>query len=221
MNYIPRSDGKFDSFFRNLINYLTTKTSGATPVWTHIPPAAMTALNILFDNWCVAYDVVKGPHNPVETEMKNEAHDTAEKALREFIQRYLLWNPVTDIDRVAMGLPIRDKIKTPQGAPNIQVGFVLEPAEIYQVRMRFWVLETGEERVPKNMNGVMLYTLISDTPITNQEDLRFLMLLTNHLTTLSFHPADRSKTVYLACRWEGKSGGSVGEWSPVQSIVIP
>jgi hypothetical protein len=88
------------------------------------------------------------------------------------------------------------------------------------VRIRFWVLETERGHVPRNMNGVVLYLRVSDTPITDQEELYNTRLLTNHIAIIDFLPEQRGKMVYVACRWENKRGVE-GDWSPIQSIMIP
>jgi hypothetical protein len=103
--------------------------------------------------------------------------------------------------------------------PTIHVGFTLKLHQIYEIELRFWVLETGQAHVPDTMGGVVVYTRVSDTPITSQTDLHDSRLLTSHISILSFPPELRGKTVYVACRWESKRGVE-GEWSPIQSFII-
>jgi hypothetical protein len=220
MNYIPGPDNKFDAFFSNVHTILISKTSGQTPEWNHIPDTNVQQFSTFYSIWSTAYEKTKGPHTSVDTEGKREARKAAEAYIREFVQRFLYWDPVTNADRTAMKLHNRDKTYTNQPAPTIHVGFSLEIHAIYQIKVRLWVLETNEARIPYNMNGVVVYTLVSDTPITNQEDLRTTRLVTKHIDVLSFPPEARGKTVYVACRWENAKGEE-GEWSPIQSIVIP
>jgi hypothetical protein len=220
MSYIPGPDSEFDAFFSNMINYATPKVTGAQPAWPHIPAAAMEALSHRYDDWHEAYVKTLGPHTSVDTGKKNDERKLNVTAIHDFVDRYLIWDPVTDADRDAMMLPRKDKIKTPQGKPTIHVGFELTIHQIYEIEVRFWVLETGRGHVPKNMNGVVLYTLVSDTPITHQEELHNTRLLTRHIEVITFPPECRGKTVYVACRWESEKGEE-GDWSPIQSIVIP
>jgi hypothetical protein len=37
--YIPRNNEEFDTFFKNILLYVTSRTIGASPAWTHIPAA--------------------------------------------------------------------------------------------------------------------------------------------------------------------------------------
>jgi hypothetical protein len=219
MNYFPRSDTEFNTFFSNLIRYVNDKVSKQPVIWTQISVEAMNALTKLHDTWNEAFDKLKGPHTTVETLLKNEARKAGEEGLNEFIIRYLLWEPVTDADRLSMNIHSEDNVRTPSVVPTIRVGFEVLPYKIYSVKLKFWVQETDKAHVPANMNGVVVHWLISDTPIENQEELHNSRLLTKHLSILNFAPNQRGKTLYVACRWENRKGK--GEWSIIKSVVIP
>ncbi|MDR1862775.1 MAG: hypothetical protein LBQ67_02520 [Treponema sp.] len=66
-DYIPRPDAEFNNWFKHLSQYVTQKTSGATPAWTHIPPAEVILLNNSYAGWYTAYAMVLKPHTPAET----------------------------------------------------------------------------------------------------------------------------------------------------------
>jgi hypothetical protein len=220
MSYVPRSDSEFDAFFSNFLEYVTPKVTSTPPQWPHIPIAAVTALSGLYDVWVEAYAKTKGPHTSVDTTAKNDAKAAGTKSLDEFITRYLLWPPVTDVDLAALMIHLKDKIRTPSEKPTIHVGFALKIHQLYEIEIDFWVLETGKHHVPRNMNGVVLYTLVSDTPITNQADLHNTRLLTKHTNVLTFPPEQQGKMLYVACCWENRRGVE-GDWSAIQSIRIP
>jgi hypothetical protein len=156
----------------------------------------------------------------VDTEVKNEQQKAAKALIRPFVAQYLRFPPVTNADRTAIGINNRDTKPTPTGVPGIHVGFSLEIKAVYEIQIRFWVLETGEKAVPMNMNGVVVYRKVSDTPITEQKELTGSELHSNHISTLHFEPHERGKTVYVACRWESRASKE-GEWSPIQSFVVP
>jgi hypothetical protein len=40
-DYIPESGGEFDTFSKNIVYYVSMKTSGTPPAWGHIPPGAV------------------------------------------------------------------------------------------------------------------------------------------------------------------------------------
>jgi hypothetical protein len=127
---------------------------------------------------------------------------------------------MSEADKLALGIGPADTTLTPTGVPTIHVGFSLEIKAVYELQIRFWVLETEKKAIPRNMNGVVVYRKVSDTPITDQKELIQTELLTTHIGTLHFEPHERGKMVYVACRWEN-SKGKEGEWSPIQSFMIP
>jgi hypothetical protein len=230
---IPPHKQKFDAFFSNILAYATPKVTGTPPAWSHIPVAELTSLSGFYDVWREAYAKMAGLHTSADTAVKNEARKTGAAALRTFVQRYLIWDPVTEADRLAMRLPLHDKINTPQGAPVIHVGFSLAIHQIYEILLRFWVLETGKGEfaprtpVPDNMNGVVVYWCVSDTPITDPTDLHDSKLYSNHISVLIFPPRmpGQDRIHLLPLGKQNRQGRlrsvSRNVGCPIQSIVIP
>jgi hypothetical protein len=70
-DYIPSKDADFDTFFKNLYQYVDNKTGGNQPEWTFIPSAARSDLNDALTAWNTAYEATKTPHTPIETLAKN------------------------------------------------------------------------------------------------------------------------------------------------------
>lgn len=88
-DFIPAKDGEFDVWFKHLTQYVSDKTGGTSPVWTHIPAEEVSALNHAYTAWYTAYEPSLIPHTPGITEAKNEARKTAEGVIRPFKRRYL------------------------------------------------------------------------------------------------------------------------------------
>jgi hypothetical protein len=81
-NYVPSNDAEFGRFFSNLNRYVDEKCGGNVPVWTFIPAEARNNLNDLYAAWDEAFEAVKVPHTPVQTEAKNDAKTAAVAAIR-------------------------------------------------------------------------------------------------------------------------------------------
>jgi hypothetical protein len=94
------------------------------------------------------------------------------------------------------------------------------PMGIYTIKVTFENSETGSSIVPDYLTGVVLYYIISDTPVTNPNDLVHSRLATRSPHEISFDPLLRGKTAYLAGRWQNQRG-ELGPWSSIVSIVIP
>jgi hypothetical protein len=119
-----------------------------------------------------------------------------------------------------LGLTVHDDTPSAHPEPEIHVGNEFKPVAYGQVEMTIWVEESGEQRIPANMSGAVLFTQVSDTPITETSELHTSELYTTHRFVLSFPQELRGKTVYYSLRWQNKRGKR-GEWSLIGSFVIP
>jgi hypothetical protein len=83
-----------------------------------VPAAEVTALS----------DLTGDAENALEKATTTD-RGTESTALCYFVQRYLIWDPVTAADRLAMGLPPHDLINTPGGKikNTVAMGFRNDP----------------------------------------------------------------------------------------------
>jgi hypothetical protein len=212
-NYIPSNDAEFDKWFKFLCQYVAQKTSGAQPPWTHIPAAALTALNS-------AYAETIGPHTPVDTEAKNDAKKAAAKVVRPFVNQYLRFPPVTDEDRTAMGIPNRDPTRTPVEVPKTRPVFSVGVKAIRSLTIAFHDEGTESRAIPYGMDGAVIFWDVLDSPPSSPKKLGRSELATRSPHTLSFEEEERGKTVYIAMRWQNEKGQK-GEFTAKQSAIIP
>jgi hypothetical protein len=111
-DYIPPKDSDFDAFFKNIVDTVDEKTGGNRPEWDHIPQDALQEFHDAWTAWTAAYEKTKVPHSPVETAEKNRVRKSSGKVLRNFINRFLRFAPVTPEERARMGIPEHDEIHT-------------------------------------------------------------------------------------------------------------
>jgi hypothetical protein len=130
---------------------------------------------------------------------------------------YLPTFPQNELSR--LGLEPHSKARVEQTEPKIHAGSEIKPLTYGQVRMTCWVEESGEQRIPRDINGLMLFTRISDEPITETSALHESQRHTTHRFILNYPQELRGKTVYYSLRWE--KTGALGPWSLIQSFVIP
>jgi len=116
VDFVPRADAAFDTFYWNFVDFVIDNARR----WVNIPQNDVTALDLQFSEWTKAYNLTLVPHIPQLTLEKNSVRTTMERALRAFINRFLRWPPVTDLDRDKMGIRNRDTICTPQPVPEIE-----------------------------------------------------------------------------------------------------
>jgi len=150
-DFIPRPDAAFETFFRNVTDFVLDNNAR----WKHIPKDDVDILEDQFSQWNTAYSKTLVPHIPQLTAEKNRVRTTTERALRAFINRFLRWPPVTDLDRDKMGIRNWDLIRTPHIDVTEVVEFELKLRNIREVLVNFWI----KGQTHKTVNGLKYKTL--------------------------------------------------------------
>jgi hypothetical protein len=128
---------------------------------------------------------------------------------------------VTNGQLEQMGFPPRPSgDKKPHPVDKTFIDLNVIPLGNLVLNVAFENRDTGESIIPYYLTGAVIYYLISDTPITNQELLAYSRLATRSPFELAFSPDDRGKIIYLAARWQNRRG-ELGPWSEIVSAVIP
>jgi hypothetical protein len=226
-DYVPKKDADFDGWFMNLITYVDTKTSGDTPAWPTIQPAAGNLIDT-YPPWHQAFVKMQGPHTKVDTEAKNEMRAAAESLIRPYEAQYLHFPPVTDLDRTAMGIPNRSAHNTPKPAPADHVEFEFRlDAQSHGVEANFHI-EGSEKRGkgPYHAAEIRYWILPLDAPapIDAEEENWHSVADTASPWKHTFPGADAGKRLYVMMRWENSStddDAGKGPWSAIQGVVIP
>jgi hypothetical protein len=101
-DYIPRPDGAFLEWVKNLYAYALTHYTG----WS--VPSPQTSLETPLNAYDGAYTAAQNPNRgKADVLRKNETRKALETAIRVYVKAYLINNPaVTDEDKTAMGLPV-------------------------------------------------------------------------------------------------------------------
>ncbi|MDR0411610.1 MAG: hypothetical protein LBH75_06520 [Treponema sp.] len=220
-DFISAGDAEFNGKFRVLVAYVVEKTSGASPAWTHIPRIALDGLERQYALWQTAYKRVLGPHTSVDTEAKNQARRETAAFIRPFIGQYLKFPPVTDEDRVAMGVHNRKKrsafIPAPHTRPIITDLYTLGGG---RVKIRFSDETTSNSRaIPHGMNGCLFFFTIGPERVRDCAALTQIKLLTRSPYTLIFPPSMQVNFLSCAVRWQNRRG-VIGPLSDVYHTVI-
>ena len=221
-DYIPRPDKDFDPWFKHLNQYINLKITGVPPEWPHIPQAEFAKLAAAYADWYTAWGPAQNPHLRPETIAKNEARHAAEGVIRPFKRRFLDDPPVTDADRAAMEIHIKDTTPTSQPVPQTRPGFSMRPKDIRQVEVTIWDEEQGPDvkAKPHNYYAAIIYSGVLAAPPLRPEDLPQTEPATRSTHILHFDETQRGKTVYVAVRWQNHKGQR-GEFSEIQSAIIP
>jgi hypothetical protein len=218
--YMPTNYGEFDRFYKAITQYVAQKTAGSDPEWKHILKEARDSLIAEYAVWYTAYALTFKPHTRVETLGKQNAYKTAAKHLRGFINQYLKFPPVTDQDRLALGIPSPDLIRTTRKPPDEKVEFTFKLKDVRQLEVRFKVRDAIGRAKPHGYHGAVIAWDLLDKPPARHAELTRHVTATRTPYTLEFDDADRGKTVYVALCWQNGKGQN-GSWTVMQPAIVP
>jgi hypothetical protein len=221
-DYIPDKDAAFDTFFKNLCQYVAAKCAGQSPEWTHIPADSLTALNGAYAAWYTAYAVTVKPHTKVDTEAKNHAKQAGKAVIRPFVNQFLRFPPVTDEDRTAMGIHNPDPHRTPVTPPKDGPLYSITQTGPAALGIVYRVGESGRKgSKPKGMTGAEIHYGVFETPPEDQEELPAMVWATRVPHIIRFREADRGRRAYFALKWSSRKEKSESPWSEIQSEIVP
>jgi hypothetical protein len=218
-DFIPEKEAAFNDFFKFLVLYVDGKTAGETPEWP-FPADALDALHAALDAWETAYQKTLVPHIPAFTQEKRRVRKRSEKTLREFVNRFLRYSPVTAEDRAIMGIPEHDDTRSDIPAPETRPEFNIVVKDICQLKVPFRDQGSSRKARPYGMNGAVISWDVLDAPPATASLLRKTVLATRTPHIFTFSEEDRGKTVYFAMQWQNEKGAR-GPFSEIQSAVIP
>jgi hypothetical protein len=220
-NFIPRRDSDFDPWFKNLCQYAALKCGGSPPDWNHIPQADLDALNASYAAWHTAYSAVLQPHSDVDIAAKTAARAEAEKVIRPFKRRFLDDPPVTDADRVAMGLHVKDHTRTPTGKITEEVDAENDSGVIRRCAWHYFIKGGTGRGKPPHAHGVECAWALLDHSPAGIGELVNRVIDTASPLILHFNEEDRGRRFYCCFRWIGTVEGHEGDWSEIFSAIIP
>ncbi|MDR1116189.1 MAG: hypothetical protein LBL33_08625 [Tannerella sp.] len=156
----------------------------------------------------------------VITFTKNEKRETYEKILRILVQLLKYNQRITDENRTAMGIVMRNTTGTPVKAPKTRPEFIIDTSTIRRLIIAFWNLTGRSKAKPHGVHGAEIRWAILDHPPVSVEELVHSSFDTHSPFELAFDESERGKTVYICLRWEN-TRGEKGPWSEIVKAVIP
>jgi len=105
-DYIPRNAAKFDLFVQNLLGDVKNMQSNSKP-WAIIPQEPIDYMYRLHAVFSQALLRAKNTPAPAYTKERNRTQAELTKAIRAFLNQFMRFEPVTDLDRDKMWIPSR------------------------------------------------------------------------------------------------------------------
>jgi hypothetical protein len=228
-NYLPGPDADFNRWFKNLSQYIAVKCKGTTPEWTHIPKAEIDKLDDHYTAWYSAYAITLKPHTQPETAEKTRVRKAAEKYVREFVNRFLRYEPVANLDRDNMEVPNRDAVLTPIPDPVSQITCDVTFPGYHMVELKRMRPMNGPPPDPRSDYGAkVFYGLTGKPSSTHPNRLKGPPLTGLDLPESAFtrkkkmlfdFDGESGNTVYFCLRYESPTGGE-GPFGAIFSVVI-
>jgi len=215
-DYVPSSAPQFNAFIQNLVKHVLNKASS----WPNIPQDRIAELSTAMTTFIAAYNVTLGPHTSPQTLARQEAQQAAARVVRAFVNQFLRFPPVTNVDRAEMGVPNHDTIRTDHTVVTEEVDFVIHLSSIRELIIDFWIQGADHKAKPEGYDGAVIIWDIKDAPPDSPDDLNHHTMASRTPFTLHFEEADRGKTAYVALAWQNERG-IIGAWSAIKSAVVP
>jgi len=226
-NYIPSSDRAFVVWATNLLQFAEGQANYSR--WRIMGPDEELA-DLLADFTRKLNDCDDPGRTPIQIVAKNVARKKLEKALRNFVQGFLMRNTlVNEEDRRTMQIPVRDVIPTNVPPPVTQPDGALAFPGIGLIEMRN-IRPIAEKPDARAGYGVRIYYGIlgeatktdkfrlTTRPETGQ-DLPH-SVFTRKTRYLFDFTLDRHKEAFFCMRYEN-SKGNPGPWGKMYSASIP
>jgi hypothetical protein len=215
-DFVPRKDEAFEIFFRFIAGYAAENAAR----WGHIPQDDVDELLRQFNLWNSAYAATLMPHIPQITAEKRRARASTERYLRAFINRFLRWPPVTDLERDKMGIRSHDAVRTPSPVPATVPEIETNSSVIRELSLRLRDFGAANWGKPAHVRSMELAWGIRDGLPAGVLDLPHLETATANPIVLTFEENERGKRVFFAARWLNNKA-QAGPWSEIESAIIP
>jgi hypothetical protein len=221
--YIPRREADFDGWFANLTDYVVANalSVGPPPRWTHIPQAKVLELQGRFSAWHTAWLKMQGPHTKADKLVKDQELINSKEFIRHFVNQYLRFEPVTDVDRVNMGVNNENHTRTRHGKIEEMVESGVNTGKIRELSFPYHIAGASHHGKLAYMFGIEGLFAVTDTAPTGPEQFNRREISTASPLTVCFREEDRGKKVFYMFRWIGTREGMEGEWSEIRWAIIP
>lgn len=219
-DFIPDGEGPLFEF---ILNFSTVAVADAEELG--LSGEQVTTLTSLKDKWVGARADKMGKQTAYASAVAAEGDDLAlllahVRLVSALVQ---LQPSTTDAMRVALGLTIAKKGRSPVPSPTTHPVLTVEIAGLHGHRIAFSDLETPQSKArPQNAASCELRELVLPNGIPapiDPDEMPFLAQDTRSPYIREHAPQDVGKVAHYAGRWSSPTG-ETGPWSAVVSLTI-
>jgi hypothetical protein len=215
-DYIPKKDSELVPWSANFAEQVADNAT----TWG-IPPDEVTGLQTAASSFAALHAKADSPaKNSIIVAEKNAARDVLVAKIRT-MAGFRLKNPIiTDAQRIALGLHVRDTTYTTILMPTTRPELDIEVFDVRRLKVVFHDMGSASKAKPYGVNGAVIIYAVLDAPPADHTILTRSVLATRTPHILEFTEEERGKTVYLAICWQNEKGEK-GPWSEIESAIIP
>jgi hypothetical protein len=186
-DYIPHRDSELTPWGDNF----TEKVAENAAKW-EIPAAEVTELQTAYDTFAA---LQKKADSPAKTSVivaeKNAARDVFVGLVRKLVG-FRLKNPViTDAERIAMGLNVRDTTLTTVPVPTTRPELDIDVVDFRRLKVVFHDQGSDKKAKPYGVNGAVIIYAVLDAPPADHSALTRSVLATRTPHILEFTEEER------------------------------
>ena len=219
--YIPGGDTEFQAWADNFITYLNGHL-----VELNLQPADVADLITTYPDFTtkLTANVTAQQAAQAARQAKDDARDAFEQAVRALVRQLQVSPDVDDTERAAMGITVRDKIRTvATGGITTRLIGVVDTSQRLWHEIRFSDEATPTRRAkPAGVMGCEIWVKVTapgEPAPASADELSFVTLDTATPYTTQYDGKDGGKTAHYMLRWT-KANGDKGPWSETVSATI-
>ena len=219
-DYVPANAVQFRVFMQNILDHVDSHIHVDPPLWPLVPSDRFDTLAQKFAAFETALSRATSTPTPANIHGRQEAQADCTRELRGFVNQFLRFPPVTNMDRIEMGIPNHDTIRTDHKVVTEMVDYVLHLRNIREIMIDFWIQGQTHKAKPFGYDGAVIVWGTLDAPPQHTDELIHHSMASRTPFSLHFDETERGKTVYVAAAWQNERG-IIGQWSEFKSAIVP
>ena len=216
-DYIPSSDSEFTTWQENFLSYVNANLNTLGLKDTDVAP-----LNESQSAWTTAYSNHTHAQATAESERqtKNAARKSYETLVRSLVRQLQGMPKVTDAQRAAMQITLRETAKQAGFAPPTRPVVQVDTSQRLRHTINFTDEATPDSRAkPAGVHGCEVWAKVGDPAPADAKGLVFLGLDTRTPYVAEYDGEHAGQTVYYMLRWVNAKG-EAGPWSQTVSATV-